>query len=213
MNFFPLAATLWFFSTALLTAGAGAQAPALSRALSQEPIGLGQEAPFVVVLGIAQDGGVPQTGSKHHPGWDDPSRVRRVVNLGLVDPRSGRRWMFEATPDIKHQLHRLDQVAPHPESPGLAGIFLTHAHIGHYTGLMLLGHESLGARGTPVYAMPRMSDFLSNNGPWDQLVRYGNIELRPLSDGEPVELAADLKVIPLLVPHRQEYSEVVGFRI
>lgn len=171
------------------------------------------QAPYLVVLGIAQDGGAPQTGSKQHPGWEDPAQVRLVVSLGLVDPRSGGRWMFEATPDFKYQLHRLDQTAPHPDSPGLQGIFLTHAHIGHYTGLMLLGHESLGARLVPVYAMPRMSEFLQSNGPWDQLVRYGNIQLRGLQADQPVELAADLKVTPLRVPHRQEYSEVVGFRI
>ncbi|HSR49275.1 MAG TPA: MBL fold metallo-hydrolase [Acidobacteriota bacterium] len=186
--------------------------------LASTLLAAGQEAspgqgPYLVVLGIAQDGGAPQTGSKHHPGWEDPAQVRRVVSLGLVDPRSGRRWMFEATPDFKRQLHHLDRTAPHPDSPGLEGIFLTHAHIGHYTGLMLLGHESLGARQVPVYAMPRMGQFLRSNGPWDQLVRYGNIQLRDLRANETVELAADLKVTPLSVPHRQEYSEVVGFRI
>ena len=37
------------------------------------------------------------------------------------------------------------------------GILLTHAHIGHYAGLMYLGREALGARGVPVYATPRMA--------------------------------------------------------
>ena len=97
--------------------------------------------------------------------------------------------------------------------PGLAGIFLTHAHMGHYTGLMHLGHEVMGAREVPVYTMPRMAAFLSGNGPWDQLVRYKNITLEPLADGVPVKLTHRLSVTPLTVPHRQEYSEVVGFRI
>jgi pyrroloquinoline quinone biosynthesis protein B len=85
--------------------------------------------------------------------------------------------------------------------------------MGHYTGLMFLGYESLGARGVPVYAMQRMREFLSSNGPWDQLVRYDNLVLQPLSDGTPVRLGQQLTVTPFLVPHRQEYSEVVGFRI
>jgi len=183
-------------------------APGAGGALDPPPAG----SPYVVVLGIAQDAGVPQAGTDH-PAFEDPARRRLVVSLGLVDPRSGGRWMFEATPDFKWQLHRLDRLAPPSSSPGLDGIFLTHAHIGHYAGLLLIGHESMGARGIPVYAMPRMTRFLRTNGPWDQLVRYGNIALRPLRADRPVELAPDLRVTPFLVPHRQEYSEVVGFRI
>ena len=169
--------------------------------------------PYVVILGIAQDGGVPQAGANTEPGWTDPAYRRHVVSLGLVDPESGERWMFEATPDFRAQLHRLDVVAPPEDEPGLAGIFLTHAHIGHYTGLMFLGHESMGARETPVYAMPRMREFMRTNGPWSQLVRYRNITLKPLEDGTTVQLNDHLSVTPFLVPHRQEFSEVVGFRI
>ena len=177
-------------------------------ACAQQP-----EAPYLVVLGIAQDGGVPQAGTKAHPGWEDPAFKRLVVSLALVDPATSQRWLFEATPDFREQLHRLDTVFPVEEKPGLDGIFLTHAHMGHYTGLMHLGHESMGAQGVPVYAMPRMQTYLSNNGPWDQLVRYENIALQPLADGTPVRLNDRLSVTPFLVPHRQEYSEVVGFRI
>ena len=61
--------------------------------------------------------------------------------------------------------------------------------------------------------MPRMLAFLTENGPWDQLVRYHNIELRPLHAEHPVRLNDRLSVEPFLVPHRQEYSEVVGYRI
>jgi pyrroloquinoline quinone biosynthesis protein B len=170
-------------------------------------------APYLVVLGIAQDGGVPQTGDADAPGWTDPAYRRRVVSLALVDPASGQRWLFEATPDLPEQLAYLDRVAPADGRPGLEGVFLTHAHVGHYTGLMFLGHESLGARGVPVYAMPRMAAFLRTNGPWSQLVRYENVVLREMTDGEPVRLNDRLTVTPLLVPHRQEFSEVVGFRV
>ena len=169
--------------------------------------------PYVIVLGIAQDGGVPQAGIKQHPGWADPGARRLAVSLALVDPESSQRWLFEATPDLRDQLHRLDMAFPVEATPGLGGIFLTHAHMGHYTGLMYLGHESMGAQGVPVYAMPKMKEYLDSNGPWDQLVRYGNIELRPLADGTPVHLNERLTVTPFLVPHRQEYTEVVGFRV
>ncbi len=172
-----------------------------------------QPEPYLVVLGIAQDGGVPQAGTKTHPAWDDPAQRRLVVSLALVDPATSQRWLFEATPDFREQLHRLDVVFPVEDKPGLDGIFLTHAHMGHYTGLMYAGHESMGAQGMPVYAMPRMRDYLSTNGPWDQLVRYNNIALQELANGVPVRLNDRLTVMPFLVPHRQEYSEVAGFRI
>ena len=167
--------------------------------------------PYLVVLGIAQDGGVPQAGNDFADG--DSTRARRVVSLGLVDPVSGERWLFEATPDFPEQLRHLNRTAPRDDKPGLDGIFLTHAHIGHYTGLMFLGHEVMGAGGVPVYAMPRMASFLRTNGPWSQLVALENIQLNQVSDRIAVVVNPRLFVMPLLVPHRQEFSEVIGFRI
>ena len=170
------------------------------------------QAPFIVVLGTGQDGGYPQAGTKPGKAWQ-PERRRHATSLALVDPATGERWLFEATPDFREQLHELDRVAPSPDVPGLAGIFLTHAHVGHYVGLIHLGHEIIGARGVPVHAMPRMRAFLSEHGPWDQLVRFGNIQLRALAADSAVRLSERLTVTPFVVPHRDEYSETVGFRI
>jgi len=171
----------------------------------------------LALLGTAQDAGRPQIGHHDDPAWADASLRRSATALALIDQREAgrapRRWLFEATPDITEQLHALDRIAPSPAPVALDGIFLTHAHIGHYAGLMLLGHEAAGATGIPVYAMPRMANYLENNGPWSQLVRYGNIDLRILADGHPTPIARDVVVTPILVPHRQEFSEVVGFTI
>jgi len=173
--------------------------------------------PFTVVLGVAQDGGAPQAGCRKPccaDRWDDPDRRRLVASLAIVDPESGQRWLIDATPDFPYQLRRLDGVAPPTSNgPPLDGILLTHAHIGHYTGLMHLGREVMGANGFPVFAMPRMLRFLRTNGPWSQLVELGNIELKPLTENTPVRLNERLRVTPIRVPHREEYSEVVGFRV
>lgn len=164
--------------------------------------------PFLVVLGIAQDGGVPQAGGP------DRGIYRLVVSLAVVDPESGERWLFEATPDFRSQLGALDALAPTGRpAPGLAGIFLTHPHMGHYTGLMFLGHESMGAAGVPVYVPPRFADYLASNGPWSQLVRYHNIEVRVQEPGSTVQLNERLSVTSFRVPHREEFGEVVGYRI
>lgn len=164
--------------------------------------------PFLVVLGIAQDGGVPQAGGP------DRGIERLVVSLALVDPTSGERWLFEATPDFRVQLAALDAVAPTDDpAPGLAGIFLTHPHMGHYTGLMFLGHEAMGAAGVPVYVPPRFAAYLANNGPWSQLVSYDNIDVRVQEPGATVQLNQRLSVTSFRVPHREEFGEVVGYRI
>jgi len=166
----------------------------------------------LTVLGVGQDGGAPQLGNSSDPAWADPALRRLATSIAVVDHQAGERYLFEATPDIREQLYRLDQVAPTEDRPGLDGVFLTHAHIGHYAGLMFLGHESMGARQVPVFAMPQMADYLTTNGPWSQLVRYDNIALQPLSDGVAVE-AGRMTVTPIAVPHRQEFTEVVGYRI
>ncbi|CAM2063772.1 Lactamase-B domain-containing protein [Sulfidibacter corallicola] len=174
------------------------------------------DVPFIVVLGIAQDAGYPQAACAKAccaDAWADPNRRRHAASLALVDPQSGRRWLFDATPDFKMQLRTLDRVAPPKSAPDLAGIFLTHGHIGHYSGLLHLGREVMGGRKVPVFAMPRMVRFLSGNGPWDQLVRLKDIVLQPLADGQKVELTENLSVTPFMVPHRDEYTETVGYFI
>ncbi len=169
----------------------------------------------LVVLGIAQDAGRPQLGHPEDPAWTDLSLVRHAASLALVDTRGGqpRRWLFEATPDVRMQLNTLDRRFPTDVYVGVDGIFLTHAHMGHYTGLMHFGFEAARTDAVPVYVMPEMKVFLETNGPWDQLVDYGNIVLIPLADGRPVALAESVSVTPFEVPHRREYAETVGFRI
>ncbi len=172
--------------------------------------------PYAVVLGVAQDGGAPHAGCRREccrRRWGDPALRRHASCLALVDPRTGRRWMIDATPDFREQLHALDRIAPSEAAPGLDGILLSHAHVGHYLGLAQLGREIMGTRAVPVYAMPRMRELLETSGPWSQLVSLGNIELRALEEGRSVQLEEDIAVTPFRVPHRDEYSETIGFLI
>ena len=165
-------------------------------------------APYTVVLGIAQDGGIPQAGCRRS--CCTSGRHERVASLAIVDPATHRWWLIDATPDFGSQLAAMTREAP---ACSLAGIFLTHAHIGHYAGLVNLGREVMGSRGMPVWAMPRMREFLATNGPWGQLVTLRNIELGALAADSAITLGDSLRVTPFRVPHRDEYSETVGFRI
>ncbi|MEM9400894.1 MAG: MBL fold metallo-hydrolase [Pseudomonadota bacterium] len=168
------------------------------------------ETPYIYILGITQDAGYPQAACfRPHcmPGWQERDRRLTASSIAVVDDSAS--YLFDATPHFPDQLYRLTAQAP--DAP-LAGIFLTHAHIGHYTGLMHLGREVMGADEMPVYAMPRMQQFLEGNGPWSQLVDLENIQLRPLQDNSAVVLGV-VSVTPFTVPHRDEFSETVGFRI
>lgn len=166
-----------------------------------------------VLLGSAQDGGVPQAGcycAHCAPAHADPTRRKWVVCLGLVDHATHQSWLIDATPDLREQLHALHSLVP--DCP-LAGIVLTHAHIGHYTGLIHLGREAWNVQGLPVYASPRMANFLRENGPWSQLVALGNIRLRLLTPAREVQLNPNLRLTPALVPHRDELSDTLAFLV
>ncbi|MGQ0615170.1 MAG: MBL fold metallo-hydrolase [Planctomycetaceae bacterium] len=164
----------------------------------------------LVVLGIAQDGGMPHLGCTKPPCSDaraGRSRDEKVSCIGVVHRGLGLAYLFDASPDLPAQVHAL--------TGGRApdGIFLTHGHIGHYTGLMYLGKETMAARGVPVHATESMEGFLASNGPWSLLARDGHISPRRLLPDRMVELPGGLRVTPLLVPHRAEFTDTVGFLI
>ncbi len=197
----------------LLILAIAALGPGQLRADSSEPTSCGVE---FMILGIGQDGGAPQIDQHDDPGWTSTEMRLFAASGVLIDHRSHKRFLFEATPDIREQLHVLSAAigaARNNEPLGLSGVFLTHAHIGHYAGLMFAGHESAGSKDLKVFAMPRLMDFLATNGPWDQLVRYSNIALQALHDNETNSVGESLSIKPHLVPHRDEYSETVGFVI
>lgn len=170
----------------------------------------------LVILGTVQDAGSPQAGCKKdccRELFIHPDKNRKVVCLGLIDHDNNKKYLFEATPDLPAQLRMLYDQSGNMGNETPDGIFLTHAHIGHYTGLMYLGKEAMNTSNVPVYAMPRMKTFLETNGPWSQLVSNKNISIEPISHGAVVQLTPGIKIIPFTVPHRDEFSETVGYRI
>ncbi len=183
----------------------------------EPPIALADENdPFVVILGNAQDAGYPQSNCNKaccKQAWKDHSKRRFATSIAVVDPQSKSKILFECTPNFPDQIHQLNKKLGRKVNDfELSGIFLTHAHIGHYSGLIHLGREVEGASGTPVYVMPRMREFLIKNGPWSQLVELKNISLRRLTEQHKTTVGR-IEVTPILVPHRDEFSETVGFRI
>src|SRR5207253_9922991 len=159
-----------------------------------------------VVLGIAQDGGVPHLGCRQPlcvEARRDPSKRQLVASLGLIDHAAGRRFVIDATPDFTRQVDLLGGL---PDA-----ILLTHAHIGHYLGLAQLGLDALGARRLPVYCTPSMAKFLRENGPWKRLVALENIDIREVEPGREFELTPSVRATAIKVPHRDEDSDTVAY--
>jgi len=170
---------------------------------------------YITILGTAQDGGFPHIGCQKKccdDFYKGISPKQKVVSLGLIDREAQQKFLFEATPDISTQLADLEKNHLRTSSI-IDGVFITHAHMGHYAGLLYFGKEALGKKDIPVYAMPKMKEFLSNNGPWSQLVTTENILFLDLQKDSIVPLSNALKVTPFLVPHRDEFSETVGYKI
>lgn len=175
-----------------------------------------KEGAFLVVLGTVQDAGSPHIACKKiccEELFNKNDFNRKVVSLGLLDTKNKKKYLLEATPDMTAQMKTLKRFAHIDSKETPDGIFLTHAHIGHYTGLMYLGREAINADKVKVYAMPKMKQFLEQNGPWGQLVSNNNIVIQEMTNQKAVSLTPSLKVTPVRVPHRDEYSETVGYVI
>lgn len=206
-----LLAALGVAFACLACGGGSAPEPDVVPALLDAP-----EVPRVVVLGTAQDGGVPHAACgcpRCQRAATDPAFQRRAPSLAIVVPGS-KPFLIDASPDLPEQLRALGAVGDdRVDRVPLAGLLLTHAHIGHYAGLVHLGREVVGARGIPVYATPAMCAFLEAHAPWQQLVALGNVELRQVAPGTAVDVGGGVRLRVFPVPHRDEYADTVGVRI
>ena len=176
----------------------------------------GRADPYALVLGIAQDAGMPQVGC--YAERCDRARAREqpryAASLALIDADADRYYLVDATPDITRQLDLIDEPGFRRragERRPFDGIFLTHAHIGHYAGLAVLGREGLGIAPTPTYCTARMAEYLRSNGPWELMVREGRLDLREVPPDQWLRIDDSLEARALLVPHRPEYADTVGW--
>ena len=177
-------------------------------------ISVNSQSEYIYILGNTQDAGLPHIGCQH-PFCEDNFNVYEehyTTSIAVVNSYLKKYILFEATPDITFQLNNLkrnifDEFLL-PES-----IYITHAHIGHYSGLMYFGKEALGAKNLMVRVLPRMNNFLQNNGPWSQLVDINNIKIKEINFGLSTKELANIEITPVKVPHRDEYSETAGYII
>ncbi len=175
------------------------------------------EEPYLMVLGNVQDAGSPQAGCRRSccAGLaENPDPYRRVSSLAYIDRQHESAWIYDATPDFPAQWADVMREPGFDKKTEPNGIFLTHAHIGHYTGLMYLGKEAWNTRDVSVYGLPRMLRFLETQAPWNALTDNKNILLEPLDADTLIWFPlGEMTVRTLLVPHRDEFSETACFII
>lgn len=169
-----------------------------------------------ILLGVAQDGSYPHMGCEAvccEPAWKDVKKARMVVSLAVLDTSLKKWYLFEATPDLPKQIHLFNQLTNNTYPLLPEGIFITHAHIGHYSGLMQLGREVLNAKEIAVFGLERFCNFIRDNGPWSQLVKLNNIVLQTLNPDQKIMLSPKLSITAMKVPHRDEFSETAAYKI
>ncbi|REC47946.1 MBL fold metallo-hydrolase [Chryseobacterium pennipullorum] len=203
-------------SLVILLLGIGLQGSIDAQNSKNQEKGSPHKGVTLIVLGNVQDAGSPQAACKKSccaDLWKHPKQDRKVTSLGIIDYDLQKNYIFDASPDFPHQLQLLQEQSGTADKTAPDGIFITHAHIGHYTGLMFLGREAMNSKNVPVYAMPRLKKYVENNGPWSQLTHLKNISLQEMQNEVPLQINTHLQVTPIQVPHRDEYSETVGYLI
>lgn len=160
-----------------------------------------------IVLGSAQDAGNPQMGSTGR----GPQRL--IASVGVIGP-DGSALLLDVTPDVREQILMLNRYRAHARTSNVVDhVSLTHAHMGHYTGLIHFGKEAHNATGIRTWVTASMAAFLTTNQPWLSLVDGGHLVLEVIAPGEPVEVASGLTLRLLTVPHRDEFSDTVAMSV
>ena len=166
----------------------------------------------LLVLGTAQDGGYPHTGCSANccrSAWNDMSKKRMISSIAIINGLDC--YLFDITPDFRYQYQMIENYLS--DKPNIKGIFITHAHTGHYSGILDLGLESMNTDMIPIYAMPKMKMFLENNAPFSQLIELQNIKIIGIEKDVSIFIENNIKILPIEVPHRNEFSETVCYSI
>jgi pyrroloquinoline quinone biosynthesis protein B len=165
-----------------------------------------------LVLGIAQDAGVPHVGCCClicQAAFSDRNLSLFAASIAIIDARQNppKTWLIDATPDVKDQINLLrDALGPHLARPDRLrqpdGLFITHGHMGHSAGLVHFGPEGMAVQQMKVYASEMMIGVLKETRLWSPLLE--NLDLIPLNPNVRFKLGAGLFITPILVPHRDE---------
>tara|TARA_B100000579_G_scaffold159946_1_gene129984 strand:+ start:2807 stop:3709 length:903 start_codon:yes stop_codon:yes gene_type:complete len=165
----------------------------------------------VVVVGIAQDGGVPQAGCSCErcvSALNDPTKVLYPVSLVIIG-LDGSIHLIEATRGLAHQLSIAAKSLGKGDSLVPDSVSLTHCHLGHVDGVGQFGKEAMGGSGIPLFASSSVIQVLEERRlatPFQNNVAHsGNVFSPTVGCGFELEFVR--------VPHRDEYSDTHAIRV
>ncbi len=138
---------------------------------------------------------------------------RSASSLAVIGPE-GAVVLLDASPDIRLQSQALlgSDVYPTDRDTFLDGVFVTHAHMGHYAGLLHFGNEAASADHLPLFGTERFLSYIEDNEPWAALTRSGHLDPIPI-DGMSAAIDSGLSIAAIAVPHRDEYSDTVALSV
>ncbi|MFB6076838.1 MAG: MBL fold metallo-hydrolase [Candidatus Nanohaloarchaea archaeon] len=108
---------------------------------------------------------------------------RRDEDAVRVEPEGLRRdrginYLFDVPPGIRCQVGE----------EYIDGVFLSHAHLGHVTGLLYFGKEAFNADNVSVHCSATVHEFLQENPPYRLLLDRGNIEVDQFEAGDAINV-------------------------
>ncbi|MBF92771.1 MAG: hypothetical protein CMB78_03240 [Euryarchaeota archaeon] len=159
----------------------------------------------LAIIGISQDGGVPQAGCdcvNCESAILDPRQKLHPVSCAIRGS-DGSLHLIEATRDLAEQL----SIASRALGMGVTSvpdtISLTHAHLGHIDGIGQFGKESMGLRNLPLYASQSVTDVLYTR---EAVSPFMINVIEPGVAFSPSESCGfTFTMVP--VPHRDEFSD------
>jgi len=165
----------------------------------------------VVLLGIAQDGGVPQAGCSCErcvSALNDPTKVLYPVSC-VIRGLDGSVHLIEATRSLSHQLGIAATSLGKGDSLIPDSVSLTHAHLGHIEGIGQFGKESMGRSEMPLFSSSSVIRVLEErclSAPFQTNAVPSGISFSP-TEGCGFELEF------VRVPHRDEYSDTHAIKV
>ena len=159
-----------------------------------------------MILGIAQDGGVP------HPGcncntckfyWDNEI-VLSPTSLAIIDQKQFH--LIDVTRNLDRQLRKVGD-------RNVTDIWLTHGHIGHVDGIGLFGKEVMNKKNVRLHASKSMIELILNTPKWKKLVEDNILIPIQFNSNESIQISEHLVITPIRVPHRDELTDTHAFMI
>ena len=164
--------------------------------------------PKATILGIAQDGGVPQPGCNCATCAYYAEEKQQLSPTSIAVTDGDELHLFDVTRDLARQLLFIPR-----ESQRITDVWLTHGHLGHIDGLGLFGKEAMGLVGIRLHVSETMLKLIQNTPRWNSMLEQGVFLPIPFDSDVTVKISSNLSIKPISVPHRDEFSDTHAFLI